>query len=104
MTVDCEAHKYVMEMIKDLKDLVSEVSRGQQDNREIIARLSENILELQRFNESVTRTLEELKNYNKQQDKEIQKSHDFTVKAGAIVGLLAFISPFAVWVLGKVFV
>ena len=34
MTVDCEAHKYVMEMIKDLKDLVSEVSRGQQEQRD----------------------------------------------------------------------
>ena len=101
MAAKCEAHEYSMEMVRELRETTSKLTEHQQDQREILARLSENILEIQRFNENVSKMLKELKDYNSTQDKVTDENSKFVIKATTICGFLVFISPIVMWLFGK---
>lgn len=82
---DCEAHRYVMELINDLKE--NSIRRDEQYHD-----LKQNMAVLTHINNSVERTLQELKEYNKEQDRNTERNTKFVYKAGAIAGGLLFLA------------
>lgn len=98
----CEAHIYMVETIKELKGLTNKLLEDQHGSRETLIKLSENLLELQRFNISVVETLKELKEYNIIQDNKTNKNSEFVIKATSVLGFLVVVSPAVVWVLEKI--
>lgn len=98
----CEAHIYMVETIKELKGLTNKLLADQHGSRETLIRLSENLLELQRFNVSVIETLKELRDYNVLQDNKTNRNSEFVVRISSVLGFLVLITPACVWMIDKI--
>jgi hypothetical protein len=89
---DCEAHRFVMELIQDIKDSSSRRDDSYHDLKENVIVLTQNVMEMQRMSARFDRLLEELKEQDSEQDKKIDKNRDFVIKAGAVVGAITFVA------------
>ena len=98
---ECEAHKYMTEMMSDLKRLVEKLSDNQQDHKELVIRLTENFLEMQRQMIKLTEGLKDLKDYNAVQDERIETNAKFMVRATAILGFIVIVAPAIGWFINK---
>lgn len=96
---ECEAHRFVMSYVEDLRKVTESLSDHQREHKETIVKLTENLLELQRFNIHVLEALKELKDYNVVQDGKTNKNEKFAIKISAVIGFLVVASPIIGWLL-----
>lgn len=97
---ECVAHRYVMQLIEDTKELTKELARGQADLREVIAHLVESQGELRRVGDRLDYVIRELKEENLRRDAEIMKNRAFVDKAVGVIGSLSIISAVGSAILG----
>ena len=97
----CEAHRYMVDMTTEIKQIVNSLSKDQQDQREMLIRLSENLLELKRFTDSVNETLKEMKVYNATQDSRIEENTKFSIKISSVLGFLVVLLPVIMYLVAK---
>ena len=99
---ECEAHKYMTEMVSDLKRLVEKLSDNQQDHKELVIKLTENFLEMQRQMIKLADGLKDLKDYNSIQDQRIETNAKFMIKASSIIGFIVVMTPVVGWIFDKI--
>lgn len=88
----CEAHRFVMELIAELKDGATRRDEQYHDLRENVIILTQNMMEVQRVSTRMDTLLEELKKYDEKQDTKIDENSKFTIKAGAVIAAIAFLA------------
>lgn len=102
---ECQAHQYVMGLIADLKEDKTKMEAAQKLLTENVIKMTENLLELQRYSLRNDEMLKELKEFNGKQDSKIDKNSAFMYKAIGVVGSFSMIIaliPLVLWIVDKV--
>lgn len=86
---DCEAHKFVVDTVHDLKDVIKEIVSGQHVLEKTVLVLAQNLEEQKRINDRIDKMIVSQSAKDIIQDTEIRENRDFTNKA---IGALAVIS------------
>ena len=99
---DCEAHMYMVETMRELKDMDRRLLDNQQALERASIKLTENFLELQRTNTRLDQLFTEQKEKDDQQDKLIADQGAFMNKAIGVLSTLTFLVPICLFVLGLI--
>jgi hypothetical protein len=89
---ECEAHIFVIDLVKELQISYARLTEGQMDIKENLIRLTENLLETQRSTARFELLVAELKTRDKEQDVKIESNRDFMNKAIGVVGSVSFLA------------
>lgn len=97
---DCEAHLFMIELVRELKQINEKITEKQQNLDKAIVKITENINELTRTNERLDQIIEFQKLKDKEQDRAIEEHMAFVNKAlGALTTLTCFL-PIGLFLLG----
>jgi hypothetical protein len=85
------------EGLKDMRNMTSELSRGQKAIESSLIKLTENLHEMQRMDQRIDMRLESIitnqKAKDDEQDKEIRDQRAYINKALGVLGTLTFLVP-----------
>jgi len=93
---NCEAHLFMVETVREIKSMNSELMRSQQVLENSIIKLTENLNELQRMNSRIDNIMEKQEEKEEAQDLEISNHRDFMNKAMGALVLATFVIPIVV--------
>lgn len=99
----CEAHLYMSEGLKDLKNISMDLTRGQQVIEKSIIKLTENFNEMQRMNVRLESIVVSQNKKDEEQDLELKNQRDFMNKALGVLGALTFLVPTIISILAILF-
>ena len=97
---DCEAHAYMMDTMRELKEMDKRLVENQQALCVASVKLTENFAELQRTNERLDALFKAQSVKDEEQDKLIAAQGAFMNKAIGVLSTLTFIVPIALFILG----
>lgn len=98
----CQAHDYMMELIKELRGMSDVLMTGQNDIKANVIKLSENLLEMRRVNERMDLIVKELKETDAKAEAKILKNSDFVNKAVGVIGAISIVAVLASAITGIV--
>jgi len=97
---DCEAHAYMMDTMRELKDMNERLTESHQELSKVSVKLVENFAELQRTNIRIDKIFEQQKEKDEEQDKKIAEQSSFMNKAVGVLSALTFLVPICLFILG----
>lgn len=103
-TTDCEAHRFVVDTMHELKGVIKELASGQHSLEKTVLVLTENLEEQKRTNERIDRMIIAQAAKDVLQDKEIRDNRDFTNKAIGSLATVSFGLPIVLFVIGNYFI
>lgn len=90
---NCEAHLYMSEGMKELKQMAIDTAKGQQTLENSIVKLTENFSEMQRLNQKLEMIVTSQHLKDAEQDRAISDSRDFINKCIGVMGVLTLLVP-----------
>ena len=97
---DCEAHMYMVETMRELKEMDRRILDGQQALERASIKLTENFLELQRTNKRIDELFKKQQDKDQEQDIRIEGISSFMNKAVGVLATMQFIIPICLFILG----
>lgn len=88
----CEMHDFVMKTVDHMKEMQETSLHSVHAQNVLVAKLTENLLELQRNNEKLQKVVEEIKEDNRRRDLRIEANSKFIYKAVGVIGSISFIA------------
>jgi len=99
-TTDCEAHRFVVDTMHELKGVIKELVSGQHSLEKTVMVLTENLEEQKRTNDRIDRMILAQNNKDQLQDVEIRNTRDFTNKAIGSLATVSFGLPVLLFIVG----
>lgn len=96
----CEAHVFLVEAIKELKNTSGRLLDSQQTLELTVVRLTENLNELKKVNSRIDSILLDQKQRDQLVDKELEAQRDFMNKAVGVLGAISFFLPIVLFAVG----
>lgn len=91
---------YMVETVRELKDMDRRILEGQQALERASIKLTENFLELQRTNRRLDELFEKQQAKDKEQDNQIEGISSFMNRAVGVLATMQFIIPIGLFILG----
>lgn len=89
----CPEHLFMSENLKDLKSIISTIVLGQQNLSISVAKLTENLGELQRLNMSLSKLIKDQADRVDYMEGVLNRQRDFMNKAIGVIGTLTLLVP-----------
>lgn len=99
----CEAHLYMSETMKELRNITSELSKNQQRLDNSMIKLIENFSEMQRINQRLETIVVSQHQKDSEQDRKLDEQRAYMNKSLGILGALTFLVPVVISILAIVY-